>query len=74
MARVSCLRGKDDLSITGQTQTAWLVSVVREGHQAHLHIIIRGDKDLGCLSQEAILAAKLGIVVVEEDLLFISNH
>jgi hypothetical protein len=48
--------------------------MVRQSHQANLHIILWGDEDLGRLSQEAILATKLGKVTVEEDLLCIGNH
>ncbi len=48
--------------------------MVRYGHQANLHIILRGDKDLGRLSQKAVLSTELGKVTAEEDLMLIANH
>jgi hypothetical protein len=74
MASVSSLGSEDDLSIAGQPQTPRLVPMVCQGHQANLHIILRGNKDPGCLSQEAVLTAEFGKVSVEEDLLLIGNH
>ncbi len=74
MAGVGNLGSEDDLSIAGQPQTPRLVSMVRQGHQANLHIVLGGDKDLCHLSQETILAAELGKVTVKEDLMLIANH
>ncbi len=72
MASVVDLGSEDDLSIAGQPQPPWLVPMVGQGHQANLHIILRGDEDLGHLCQGTVLAAELGIVAAEEDLLFIA--